>query len=88
LSQAYRLVLELIYRDLVCQLDCVAQDKDHNGQLHKDLELGSFRTFPGSHRNVSMAHQTTARSRYSMRTYIFRLRIFTGVCGLRFTLRG
>lgn len=60
--QAYRLVLELIYRDLVCQLDAVA-DKDHNGQLHKDLELGSFRTFPGSHRNVSTAHQTSARSR-------------------------
>jgi hypothetical protein len=61
--QAYRLVLELIYRDLVNQLDGVAE-KDPNGQLHKDLELGSFRTFPGSHRNVGTAHQTSARSRY------------------------
>lgn len=60
--QAYRLMLELIYRDLLCQLDLVAA-KDPNGQLHKDLELGSFRTFPGSHRNVGTAHQASARNR-------------------------
>jgi hypothetical protein len=60
--QAYRLMLELIYRDLLCQLDSVS-DQGPSGQLHKDLELGSFRTFPGSHRNVGTAHQTSARSR-------------------------
>lgn len=58
--QAYRLVLELIYRDLVNQLECVL-DASH---LTKELELGSFRTFPGSHRNVGSAHQSSARNRY------------------------
>ena len=62
--QAYRLVLELIYRDLVGQLDAVVDQKDAHAQLNKELELGSFRTFPGSHRNVGKAHQTSARSRY------------------------
>ena len=61
--QAYRLVLELIYRDLACQLDAVVEKEANGHQLHKDLELGSFRTFPGSHRNVGAAHQSSARSR-------------------------
>ena len=59
--QAYRLVLELIYRDLVLQLECVI-DKE-NTHLSKELELGSFRTFPGSHRNVGGAQQKSARNR-------------------------
>ena len=32
--------------------------------VNKELELGSFRTFPGSHRNVGAAQQSSARSRY------------------------
>ena len=59
--QAYRLVLELIYRDLVGQLECVV-DKE-SSHLSKELELGSFRTFPGSHRNVGAAQQKSARNR-------------------------
>lgn len=59
--QAYRLVLELMYRDLVGQLDCLLDAS--SSHITKELELGSFRTFPGSHRNVGSAHQSSARNR-------------------------
>jgi len=59
---AYRLVLELLYKDLVHQLGAYL-DKD-SVHVNKELELGSFRTFPGSHRNVGAAQQSSARSRY------------------------
>lgn len=58
---AYRLVLELLYTDLVHQLETYFnKDASH---VNKELELGSFRTFPGSHRNVGAAQQSSARSR-------------------------
>ena len=45
--QAYRLVLELIYRGLLSEYATIANtDPTHLG---KELKLGSFRTFSGAH---------------------------------------
>jgi len=60
-KQAYRFVLELIYRELVVQLEM--EDDTQRMNMNRELELGSFRTFPGSHRNVGAAQQKTARIR-------------------------
>jgi len=58
-KQAYRLVIELMYRDLAAHPDL---DSEAHG-WNRDLELGSFRTFPGSHRNVGAAQLKSARAR-------------------------
>jgi hypothetical protein len=55
--QGYRLMLELVYRGLVAQLEIAMDRGAAASHLSKELELGSFRTFPGSHRNVGAGQQ-------------------------------
>jgi hypothetical protein len=51
------LMLELVYRGLVAQLEIAMDRGAAASHLSKELELGCFRTFPGSHRNVGAGQQ-------------------------------
>ena len=45
--QAYRLIVEVLYRELLVKLNVDSYNVD------KHLTLGSFRTYPGSHYNAT-----------------------------------
>lgn len=61
---AYRLILELIYTNLLTALDQNNSSTDEISGMNAELELGSFRTFSGSHRSVGVANRKAARSKY------------------------
>ena len=62
---AYRLILELIYTNLLTALDQNNSSTDEISGMNAELELGSFRTFSGSHRSVGVANRKAARSKYA-----------------------
>ena len=63
---AYRLILELIYTNLLTALDQNNSSTDEISGMNAELELGSFRTFSGSHRSVGVANRKAARSKYAL----------------------
>jgi len=63
---AYRLILELIYTNLLTALDQNNSFTDEISGMNAELELGSFRTFSGSHRSVGVANRKAARSKYAL----------------------
>jgi len=84
---AYRLILELMYTNLLTALDQNNSSADEISGMNAELELGSFRTFSGSHRNVGVANRKAARSKYVPPAQIMLVILFNNsfLCSLSIT---